>query len=199
MLSTLLSDPHRKKTTTLILFFHNIILRTPAFMHHLGSTLSLMCFIKRDYKGKSEPNISRWQKYSAHTKVYIFRLKNNYSSSKPHVSACFVVLTKREGPFITMNESRLNFRCALAYSATVATSLAYDLWFMIYNFLLEEDKPFLHINIYNFWSSVTFFAQVNSITPDEPQNTPLQCSYTLIWGVVMYKGFVATYRLTLFQ
>lgn len=138
---TFQSDPRSRETTALILLHHHIILRTPTVMHHPGSTLSLICFMKRDYKGKSEPNISRWQKYSAHTKVYIFLLKNNYSSSKPFVSACFV-LTKRGGPFITMNGGRhceFSRYCTSAYSATVnaAGSLAlrrwwfvvYDLWF----------------------------------------------------------------------
>ncbi len=114
----------------------HVILGTPTFMHHLGSTLSLMCYMKRDYKGKSEPNISHWQKYSAHTKVYIFQLKNNYSSSEPFVCACFVVLTKRGGPFITMNGGRrceFSLYCTSAYSATVsvAGSLALKRWWFV--------------------------------------------------------------------
>ena len=94
--------------TTLIMLLHTvdqIILQTPTFMHHLGSTLSFMCSMKRDYKGKSELNISRWQKHSAQKKV-IFLLKNNYSSWKPFVSVRFVVLTKWGVPFITMNGGR---------------------------------------------------------------------------------------------
>lgn len=125
-----------------ILLLRRIILRTPGIMHHLGSALSLMYFMKRDYKGKSEQNISRWQKYSAHTKVYIFQLKNNYSSSEPFVCACFVVLTKRKGPFITMNGGRhceSSPYCTWGYSATARAAessaqrrwwfAAHDLWF----------------------------------------------------------------------
>lgn len=141
MLATLQSEAHRKETTIVILFLHHIILQTPTFMHHRGSTLSLMWFMKRDYKGKSEANISHWQKYAAYTKV-IFQLKNNYSSSKPFVSMCFVVLTKRRGPFITMNGGR---HCGFllyytsAYSATVSAAWIFGfdtvvicgVWFMI--------------------------------------------------------------------
>lgn len=46
-------NPRRKETTTVILLLHHIILRTPTVMHHLGSTLSLICFMKKDLKGKS--------------------------------------------------------------------------------------------------------------------------------------------------
>lgn len=141
MLSALQSDSHRKETTTLIMLLHHI-LQTPTFMHHLGSTLSLRCFVSWDYEGKSEPNISCWQKYSAHTKVYIFQLKNNYSSSNPCVFACFVVLTKRGGTIHHYEwKESLYFQCISAYSATVSTagSLAfrrwwfavYDLWFFV--------------------------------------------------------------------
>lgn len=72
------------------LLLRHIILGTPTFMHHVGSTLSLMRFMKRAYKGKSEPNISRWREMlCTHTKVYIFPLKNNYSLSRPFVSGRF--------------------------------------------------------------------------------------------------------------
>lgn len=72
------------------LLLRHIILGTPNFMHHVGSTLSLMCFMKRAYKGKSEPNISHWREMlCTHTKVYIFLLKNNYSPSRPFVSGRF--------------------------------------------------------------------------------------------------------------
>ena len=142
--SALQSDSSGEDATTRILLLHHVIQGTPTSMHHLGSTLSLMCFMKRDYKGKSEPNISRWQKYFAHTKVYIFRLKNNYSSSKPFVSACFVVLTKRGGPFITMNGGR---RCNQPQSVLLDLWLrdGGDLWFKIYDSLELENKPVLHV------------------------------------------------------
>lgn len=46
--------------------------------------------MKRAYKGKSEPNISRCREMlCTHTKVYIFPLKNNYSPSRPFVSGRF--------------------------------------------------------------------------------------------------------------
>ena len=153
--SALQSDSSGEDATTRILLLHHVIQGTPTSMHHLGSTLSLMCFMKRDYKGKSEPNISRWQKYSAHTKVYIFRLKNNYSSSKPFVSACFVVLTKRGGPFITMNGGRrceFSPYCTSAYSAATVSPAAGSLavrrwWFVVYDlwFLGHGNKPVLHV------------------------------------------------------
>lgn len=140
VLPALQSDPHKRKTTALLL--HHIIRQT--FMHHRGSTLSLVCFMYWDYKGKFEPNISCWQKNSAHTKLYIFQLKNNYSSSEPFVSVCFVFLTKRGGPFITMNGVRqceFSLYYTSPYSGTVSITgslalrqwwfVGYDLWFVV--------------------------------------------------------------------
>lgn len=154
MLSALQSDSHRKEITTLIMLLHHI-LQTPTFMHHLGSTLSLRCFVRWDYEGKSEPNISCWQKYSAHTKVYIFQLKNNYSSSIPRVFACFIVLTKKGGPFIIMN-GRSHWIFSVFQHIQPQSALP-DLWlldgdhlrFMIYDSLCLENKSFLHVNIFH--------------------------------------------------
>lgn len=72
---------------------------------------------------------------------------------KAFVCLCFVVLTKRKGPFITMNGGRHHEflpYCTLAYSATFSVpgfwiSDGGDLWFMIYDTLESENKPVLHV------------------------------------------------------
>lgn len=106
---------------------------------------------KKKKKGKCKPNISCWQKYSAHAKV-IYRLTNNYSSSKPFVSVWFVVLTKRGGPFITMNGGRHRIFTVLCFSIFsrsqccrilgLRTVVICGLWFMI---LWPQKTRSLHV------------------------------------------------------
>lgn len=72
-------------------------------MHHVGSTLGLMCFIMRAYKGGKRGKYFTFTKMLCRHKSLHIPVKNNYSPSRPFVCARFVVLTKTGGPFITMN------------------------------------------------------------------------------------------------
>lgn len=137
-----------KEATTLILLLHHIILRTPTVMHHLGSALSCICFMKRDYEGKSEPNISPWQKYSAHTKVYIFLLKKQLLIIK---AFCLRVLCfdKERGSIHHYEWRDTVWIFTVLYLSIFSHSqrcwIFGDLWFMIYDSLALENKPVLHV------------------------------------------------------
>lgn len=131
------------------------------------------CFMRwKKWGGGGEPNSSHWWECSAHTKVYTFQLRNNYSTSLAFVFFCALCCSDEQeggvGPFITADGGGRGWICTpfnfgkfkkmpptspwLLLLLDVWLWVGGDLWFLIYDlwdFGQQTCPPTVNILLWN--------------------------------------------------